>query len=152
MVLANLVTVVVGEEHVGRKTALGLVGVWRRSQHKKNNTAGRRDDDDENNVKYTPFFLRPPSALEPRLARVVVFSLGMVASFAEDWLKRATRRQHCVSGGGTRPRRSYQFDRSGVVVVLRSMRVGWRADVWAAGCACCCDRHSQAARDAQRHK
>lgn len=151
MVFANLVTVVVGEEHVGRKTALGLVGVWRRGQHEKNNTADRRDDDVKI-VKYIPFFLRPPSALEPRLARVVVFSLGMVAKFLEDWLKRATRRQHRVSGGDTRPRSSHRFNRSGVVVVLRSMRVGWRADVWAAGCACCCDRHSQAARDAQRHK
>ena len=30
VVLANLVALLVGEEHVGRKTALGLVGIWRR--------------------------------------------------------------------------------------------------------------------------
>jgi hypothetical protein len=29
VVLADLVALVVGEEHVGRETALGLVGVWR---------------------------------------------------------------------------------------------------------------------------
>lgn len=40
----------------------------------------RRDTvarDDEVEVRYIPFFLRPPSALVERLARVV-FSLGMV--------------------------------------------------------------------------
>ena len=28
VVLADLVALLVGEEHVGRKTALGLVGIW----------------------------------------------------------------------------------------------------------------------------
>jgi hypothetical protein len=44
-------------------------------------------------MEHVPFFLRPPSVLVARLARVVVdFSLGMVASVVENWLKHATRR------------------------------------------------------------
>jgi len=47
----------------------------------------------DNDQEYIPFFLRPPSVLVARLARVVVdFSLGMVGSFVEDWLRHATRR------------------------------------------------------------
>jgi len=30
VVLADLVTLLVGEEHVGRETTLRLVGIWRR--------------------------------------------------------------------------------------------------------------------------
>jgi hypothetical protein len=33
VVLADLVALLVGEEHVGRETTLGLVGVWRQGQH-----------------------------------------------------------------------------------------------------------------------
>jgi hypothetical protein len=53
-------------------------------------TDGEMVDSDLENI---PFFLRPPSVLVARLARVVVdFSLGMVASVVRDWLKSATRR------------------------------------------------------------
>jgi hypothetical protein len=47
----------------------------------------------DSDLENIPFFLRPPSVLVARLARVVVdFSLGMVASVVRNWLKRATRR------------------------------------------------------------
>lgn len=43
VVLADLVTLLVGEEHVRRETALGHVGVWRRVSNQWQSGEGRRD-------------------------------------------------------------------------------------------------------------
>ena len=68
VLLADLVTLLVGEEHVGRETALGGVGVCEvRIMAADRGTA--RDD--------SPFFFLPPVSLTAFLARVL-FSLGMM--------------------------------------------------------------------------
>jgi len=67
VVLTNLLTLLVGEEHVRGKTTLGRVGVcW--SQYPSL----------QMHVSCLPFFFLPPSALDLGAALRVVFSLGMV--------------------------------------------------------------------------
>lgn len=74
VLLADVVTLLVGEEHVGGETALGHVGVCAWSANDDGSTGKSRRD--------IPFFFLPPSALPPFLApRVVAFSFGMIAVF-----------------------------------------------------------------------
>lgn len=71
VVVANLVALVVGKEHVGRETTLWLVWVLETLSVDSDALKQGRD---------SPFFLRPPSALPPFLTapREVLTSLGMV--------------------------------------------------------------------------
>ena len=74
VLLPHIVALLIGEEHVGRQTTLGRIGVWRMSAR-------------ENVIRSTemnlPFFFLPPSAAPLALVlRVVVFSLGIASDLA----------------------------------------------------------------------
>jgi hypothetical protein len=68
VVLTDLLAGLVGEEHVGGKTTLGGVGVWRcKSVTKRHHQV---------KLLNIPFFFLPPSFLA--VLRVVALSLGML--------------------------------------------------------------------------
>jgi hypothetical protein len=73
VLLADLVTLVVGEEHVCRETALGHVGVCVDGQQERRKSVRNRRQSVQKDL---PFFFLPSLVL--RVPRVVVFSLGIL--------------------------------------------------------------------------
>ena len=71
VLLANILTLLIGEEHVGRQATLGCIGVWL-SQLQIEDAQVDRDN--------IPFFFFPPSFLAAGAAArfLVVESLGMM--------------------------------------------------------------------------
>ena len=69
VVLADLVTLLVGEEHVGRETALGGVGVW---------IASALATMEVHMIVDSPFLRLPPALSALADLRLVAASLGMV--------------------------------------------------------------------------
>lgn len=74
VLLPHVVTLLVGEEHVGRQTTLWCIGVWQRlvSDGLKRRSLGGDE----------PFFFLPPSVAALALVLRVAFSLGIVSDLA----------------------------------------------------------------------
>jgi hypothetical protein len=70
VVLADLLALLVGEEHVGRETTLGRVGIYSEVSFKFRGSRMHVSD--------LPFFFLPPSALVALPLPRVTFSLGMM--------------------------------------------------------------------------
>lgn len=117
LLLADLVTVLVGEEHVGRQAALGRAGIFDSSQQQSRGGQGEGEGDGD-----LPFFFLPEASLAALVFRVVFASFGMSVEWQFRW--RAERRLPVEGVGLDGKERGRGVIAGSSVVIGKGKRVG----------------------------